>query len=168
MVRIFIKSEQNVPAMIPNPVQAITDLINSALAPIPGFARGYVVILGLGAVFWALGAFAEEPSDDAIGKIGQGIGVTSSGLNRFAEVSAPLVASGAMVGGRTLASVTSSVGRGVWSRGSDLVEVEEAPIKVGHLVEIYGVRIGLIGLLVGVLGLGGLAASAGGIPLVPW
>ncbi|QLG63327.1 hypothetical protein [Halorarum salinum] len=153
--------------MIPNPVQAIADFINSALAPIPGFARGYVVILGLGAVFWALGAFTEESSDDAIGQIRQGISVSSSGLNRFAEVSAPLVSSGTMVGGKTLASVTGSVGREMWRRGSTLVEVEEAPIKVGPLVEIYGVRIGLIGLLVGLLGFGGLAALAGGIPLVP-
>ena len=152
--------------MILNKIELVVDFINSILAPIPGFARGYVVIFAFGVAFWMLGAFGES-SDDEIGQIRQGVRMTSSGLNQFLGVSAQIVASGVVIGGRTLAGVTSSVGRGMWSRGSDLVEVEEAPIKVGPLVEIYGVKIGIGGLIVGLLGLGGLLAFSGGVPFLP-
>lgn len=154
--------------MTPNPVRPIIDIINSVLAPIPEFARIYVVVFGLLAFFWALGALVEEPSDDGFDQVGQGFRVVSAGFNRVAEFSKPLVASGVTLGRRTIVSVSSSVGRGVRNWGSDLVEVEEAPIKIGPLVEIYGVRIGLIGILVGLLGFGGWMAFGGGIPFLPW
>jgi hypothetical protein len=152
--------------MIPNPIQMLTEFVNSVLSPIPGFARGYVVIIGFGAFFWALGSLSEDSADDVFGQVGQGVSLTSSGVSRVVETSAPLVASGTVVGGKALAGITRSVGRGMVSGGSSLVEVEEAPIKIGPLVEIYGLKIGLIGFIAGLLGLGGLVALSNGVPFI--
>lgn len=48
-----------------------------------------------------------------------------------------------------------------------MVEVEEAPIKIGPDVEISGIRIGLIGSLVGLLGRGGFFVFSGDISVFP-
>jgi hypothetical protein len=152
--------------MLSNIIQPLTEFINSVLAPVPPFARGYVLLFTVVAAFWVLG-MAGDDTDDVLEQVVQGIGVTRSGLNRFAEASAPVLASGAVFGGRAAASAATSVGRGVWRNGSSLVEVEEAPIKIGPIVEIYGIRIGLIGLLVGLLGLGGFFVFSGDIPVLP-
>lgn len=152
--------------MLPNITQIITEFINSVLAPVPPFARGYVLFFAAAAAFWVLGMGGDD-TDDAFEQIIQGIGVTTSSLNRFADVSAPVLASGAVFGGKAAASAATSVGWDVWKNGSSLVEVEEAPIKIGPVVEIYGIKIGLIGLLVGLLGLGGLFVFSGDIPILP-
>lgn len=151
--------------MLPKITGIITEFINSVLAPVPGFARGYVLLLAAAAGFWVLGIGGESPND-AFDQIVEGIGVTKSGLDRFVAASAPIIASGAVFGGKAIATTATTVGQGIWKNGSSLVEVEEAPIKIGPVVEIYGIRIGLIGFLLCLFGISGLFFS-GSIPLVP-
>jgi hypothetical protein len=151
--------------MLPNIIGIVSEFVDSVLAPVPGFARGYVILLAAAAGFWILG-MGRESTDDAFDQMIEGIGVTRSGLNRFVAASAPIIASGAVFGGKAIATTATTVGQGICKSGSSMVEVEEAPIKIGPVVEIYGIRVGLIGFLLGLFGLGGLFFS-GSIPLVP-
>lgn len=153
--------------MLPNIIQVIVEFINSVLAPVPGFARGYVVFGALVAAFWVLGIFGDDDPDDPLDQIFQGISKTRFGLSQATEFAAPIVMSGVVLGGKALAGATISVGRSVRNSGNSLVEVEEAPIKIGPIVEIYGIRIGIIGILLGVFGLGGLFVFSGAVPVVP-
>jgi hypothetical protein len=152
--------------MQPNIIQVITEFTNSVLAPVPPFARGYVLVFAAAAPFWVLGMGGDD-TEYAFEQILQGIGVTTSFLNRFAKASAPVLASGAVFGAKAATSAATSVGRGMWKNGSSLVEVEEAPIKIGPIVEIYGIKVGLIRVLVGLLGLSGLYVFSGDISILP-
>lgn len=151
--------------MLPNIIGIVSEFINSVLAPVPGFARGYVILFAAAAGFWVIG-MGGESTDDTLDQMIQGIGITKSGLSRFADASAPILVSCAVFGGKAIATTVTTVGEGIWKNGSSLVEVEEAPIKIGPVVEIYGIKIGVIGFLLGLFGLGSLFFFSGSIPFV--
>lgn len=137
-----------VPFMMPDISKIIFDYYHTILSPVPRPLRIWVLLGALAVVLWLIGTFANEPSEEVPVRIIQGANMTWSGLGRAADASAPYVEAGARGSGRWL----TSAGRGALDRGGDLVEVEEAPIKIGPLVEIHGVKIGLIGLLLAFIG----------------
>lgn len=147
--------------MIPDLSQILLDYYHSLLSPVPRFLRGWVVVGSLFLVFWSLGGFADDTSDEALGRAFQGISVTKSGFDRVTEASSPIIASGAVKGGSSL----FRVGKGAMGKGSDLVEVEEAPVKIGPLVHIHGIKIGLFGLLIALVG--GIWAFPEMFPFLP-
>lgn len=140
--------------MIPNPIDILASFFQSLLAPIPSFARSYVVVGTVVGILYILGFLSDGDSDGTIEQMSEGIGVAANGVERAVGFTAPKLVSGAIIGGGALLRTVDTIGTGVWKTGGKLVEFEEAPIQIGPLVEVYGIRVGLIGLILGLLGLG--------------
>lgn len=114
--------------MLPNIIGVVTEFINSVLAPVPEFARGYVILFAAAAGFWVIG-MGGEPTDDTLDQMIQGIGITKSGLNRFADASAPILASGAVFGGKAIATTATTVGEGIWKNEVPSLRSKKHPSK---------------------------------------
>jgi len=133
--------------------EIIIEQFNSILSPIPSYFRVPFVIVIIVLIIWIIGRSAEEDTEDEVFELILGLRIVFSGFGRFANFIAPL----ALTGFIRLSKGLWSVGIATKDRGSQLVEVEEAPIKIGPLVEIYGVRIGLIGIVSIILAIAGWA-----------
>jgi len=72
--------------MLPNVGRVVVELINSVLAPVPGFARGYTIIGVLAGAFWVIGLLGNEDSDDPLAQVFQGINNTGSTITQIAEL----------------------------------------------------------------------------------
>lgn len=142
--------------MLPDIVPAIEAAINSVLAPFPAASRPYVILAILAAVLGGIGSLGRDAPDNTLDRIRRGVSVTCTAANTAVEAVVPVVRSGVVAAGRGLISGTTTAVRTVWNSGSSLVEVEEAPIKIGPLVEFYGIRIGIVGVVLGLLGFGSL------------